>query len=312
MLKSLLFIYIFHIQFVVVVGTDLSEADAAFLATLYQRFRYDFLRVLPHPGAKQFSVIVFNGAGRNTSAQALRPCPYVFIDEQLHQEPDDQAYRATNYLAATVKDMENAAQSRLHAEESVIIAARGWIKVNHIPATIHLFTFYSPCLQCARFIQKLANILPNTVIHVGYAENDPGASHPEIFRSLSTLSFISNVRIGQVNVESEQPRDELRIAQSDTCSTHYVKQGSCLVQSNPYDVHCMRPMEDSREDSYSKTTTGKRKLSYCGHSSTKLPRLTCSHHGADYFDEVKQQLCIIDPQATPSSTSGMFQHGTVL
>ena len=241
LLKTLLFIYIsllFHCQFVVVVGTDLSDADAALLVTLYQRFRSGFMRVRPHQGARQFSVIAFNGAGG--SAQALRPCPYVFINRELHQEPDYQAYGATNYLAATVRDMQNAAQNRLHAEMRIISDVMDWIEVNHVPATIHLFTYYSPCPQCAQFIQTLANILPNTVIHVGYVENDPSASQVDILESLSTLSFIINVRIGQVNVACQQPRDELQIAQSDSCSTHYVKQGICKkqpVQSNPNNVY---------------------------------------------------------------------------
>ena len=67
-----------------------------------------------------------------------------------------------------------------------------------------------------------------------------------------------------------------------------------------------RPMEDDQKDSCSKTTTRKQKLLYCGRCSTKLPKSTYYRHRADYFVEVKQQWCIIDPLATPSNTSGMF------
>lgn len=159
---------------------DLSEDDKKLLSNIAQNFHPAFNVIRTHPNSHQFAVITFNGAGSNLSS--LQPCPLQFNQGVCG-----------NYLAATVIKIKQ--DIKVHAEKRLIYDAINWIHSNGIPSTIHLYTYYSPCVECSLDIYILAQKFPNTTIYVGYSEQYRKAYS----KAKDILADLENVYMGQIN-----------------------------------------------------------------------------------------------------------------
>lgn len=191
---------------------QMTSTDRSLLARLHQRFQPVFTaNYRPHANSVQFTVLSFNGAG--TSTNSLSPCGLV-----MNQEPQTGG----NYLAATVLDFPSG--ERWHAEMRAISDVMDWIELNGVPNTIHIYTYYSPCPQCAQWIRSLARILPQTSIYVGY--NVQHGTQRNQTETLFTLFGANNIAIEQINVNCVQQHDELRRS-INTCSNRFTTQGTC-------------------------------------------------------------------------------------
>lgn len=197
----------------------MTPADRSLLARLHQRFQPVFTaNYRPHgAGSVQFTVLSFNGAG--TSTNTLSPCNPMPV---MNQEPS----AGGNYLAATVLDLPS--NLRWHAEMRAISDVMDWIELNSVPDTIHIYTYFSPCPDCARWIRLLADILPQTSIYIGY--NVPHGTQQQHTETLFALFSAANIAIEQIDVNCVQQHDEL-CRSINTCSSTFTTQGTCQKSS---------------------------------------------------------------------------------
>ncbi len=174
---------------------DLPEDESNYLTELYNRFRND--GDLDFEGWSQFAIMAVN------RPDPLVPCP---LDINVMN-----AGTGANYVAFTPVDRD---VGRVHAETRALGTLVYYVNQNN-PTRIHLFTYLSPCRDCANEIANMARTYPGITFYVGYIEplTDQGA----VIHALITLGGLQNVYYSNIASGNPTCHDELRRKRSNSC-----------------------------------------------------------------------------------------------
>lgn len=143
----------------------LSSSNRRYLIRVYNMFREEFQHDRQCHRSREFAVMTL---GRLQANELYPPPPPYFPSGYA----DLTRY---NYFAAVPSGSQ---RHKVHAEEHLISAFNNMVPAYYEqdarrvrPRDVYIYTYYSPCLQCALSLQQLASDNDDINFHIGYNES---------------------------------------------------------------------------------------------------------------------------------------------